>query len=304
MPSRRESAGNSSGIAYGAAMPSTEPQLGRTCRLVALRETDHGLILDGGTFGDILLPNREVPDEAEPGDELEVFLSRDSEDRIVATTAKPVCEVGEFALLEVKSVNANIGAFLDWGLPKDLLLPFREQLQRVKPGQRVLVRVALDRVSGRIIASARTNRYLDQTKPVYDNGDEVDLIIQERSPLGYMAIVDGEYRGLIHESRIVRPLRVGEKLTGYVAALKPDGKIDLSLEPVGYGRVTGLSGTILEALEKAGGTLPIGDKSSPEEIRRTFGTSKKAFKQALGALYRERKIRMSDGSVELVKDDR
>lgn len=281
-------------------MAPTEVHLGKINRLVAIRESDHGLYLNGGELGDILLPNKEVPDEAEPGDEIEVFLSRDSQDRIVATVTRPLCEVGDFAMLEVTSVNANIGAFLDWGMPKELLLPFREQVRRVKVGERVLVRVDLDRVSGRIVASARTNRYLDKTKPVYDNGDEVELVIQERSPLGYIAIVDREYRGLIHENRITRPLRVGEKLTGYIAALKEEGKIDLSLEPIGYERVTNLSDRILEAAKASGGKLPLGDKSPPEEIRRTFATSKKAFKQAIGALYRERKIQIEANSIKVV----
>ncbi|MDF1858632.1 MAG: S1-like domain-containing RNA-binding protein [Verrucomicrobiales bacterium] len=272
--------------------------LGKTNHLIIVRDSDFGFYLDGGDLGEILLPNAEVPDDVEQGDEVEVFVARDSEDRIVATTQKPICEVGQFAALEVKSVNQNVGAFLDWGLPKDLLLPFREQVFPVRAGQRIIVRVALDEVSNRIIASTRTNRYLNQSRPRYDSGDAVKLIIQERTPLGYMAIVDQQFRGLLHESRIQRPLRVGEEIDGFIAALKEDDKIDLSLEPVGYGRVTDLSGKILALLEEKGGRINLGDKSSPEEIQRVFGTSKKAFKQALGALYRERKIRMVDGGIE------
>jgi predicted RNA-binding protein (virulence factor B family) len=274
-------------------------ELGRTNRLVIVRDSDHGLYLDGGDLGDILLPNPEVPDDVEQGDEGEVFVMRDSEDRLVATMARPLCEVGDFALLEVKSVNSNIGAFLDWGLGKDLLLPFREQLERVNPGQRIFVRVAVDPISNRIIASARTNRYLNQFRPDYQAGDKVELTIQEKSPLGYFAIIDRKHRGLIHQSAANRPLRVGETIEGYIAALKEDDKIDLSLEPVGYGRVTGLADRILEAARENGGTLPLGDKSSPDEIRRAFGTSKKAFKQALGALYRDRKIRIAGAEIEV-----
>lgn len=273
-------------------------QLGKINRLIILRDSDHGFYLDGGELGEILLPNREVPEDVEQGDEVEVFISRDSEDRIVATSSRPVCEVGDFVMLEVKAVNRKIGAFLDWGYPKDLLLPFREQLRRVKPGEKVLVHVYLDEVSNRIVASARTNRFLNKRRPEYDIADEVSLLIQEETPLGYMAIIDGQFRGLLHRERVSRTLRVGEKYDGYIAALKPDEKIDLSLEPIGYRRVTTLGDRIMAELDEEGGKLPFGDKTAPEEIRNHFGVSKKAFKQALGALYRERKIKVAPDSIE------
>lgn len=273
-------------------------QLGKINRLIILRDSDHGFYLDGGELGEILLPNREVPEDVEQGDEVEVFISRDSEDRIVATSSRPVCEVGDFVMLEVKAVNRKIGAFLDWGYPKDLLLPFREQLRRVKPGEKVLVHVYLDEVSNRIVASARTNRFLNKRRPEYDIADEVSLLIQEVTPLGYMAIIDGQFRGLLHRERVSRTLRVGEKYDGYIAALKPDEKIDLSLEPIGYRRVTTLGDRIMTELDEEGGKLPFGDKTAPEEIRNHFGVSKKAFKQALGALYRERKIKVAPDSIE------
>ncbi|MCG8600554.1 MAG: S1-like domain-containing RNA-binding protein [Verrucomicrobiales bacterium] len=275
-------------------------QLGKINRLIILRDSDHGFYLDGGELGEILLPNREVPEDVEQGDEVEVFISRDSEDRIVATSTRPVCEVGDFVMLEVKAVNRKIGAFLDWGYPKDLLLPFREQLRRVKPGEKVLVHVYLDEVSNRIVASARTNRFLNKRRPEYDIADEVSLLIQEETPLGYMAIIDGQFRGLLHRERVSRTLRVGEKYDGYIAALKPDEKIDLSLEPIGYRRVTTLGDRIMTELAEEGGKLPFGDKTAPEEIRNHFGVSKKAFKQALGALYRERKIKVAPDSIEKV----
>jgi hypothetical protein len=276
-------------------------QLGKTNTLPIVRDSDFGFYLDGGELGDILLPNAEVPQGVEQGDEVEVFVSRDSEDRIVATVQKPFVEVGQFAALEVKSINSDIGAFLDWGLSKDLLLPFREQPFRVRVGQLALVYVMIDKVSNRIVATSRTNRHLDKTRPHYQNGQPVQFIIQERTPLGYMAIVNQEHRGLLHESRISRPLRIGETFDGFIAEVKDGDKIDLSLEPVGYGRVTGLTGQIMEKLEQNDGRLEIGDKSSPEEIRRMFQTSKKAFKQALGALYRKRLIEMKDGGIVLLK---
>lgn len=279
-------------------------RLGKTNTLPIVRDSDFGFYLDGGELGDILLPNAEVPQGVEQGDEVEVFVSRDSEDRIVATVQKPFVEVGQFAALEVMSINSNIGAFLDWGLSKDLLLPFREQPFRVRVGQLALVYVMVDEVSNRIVATLRTNRFLDKTRANYQTGEAVTFIIQERTPLGYMAIVNQEHRGLLHESRINRPLKIGETFDGYIAEMKEEGKIDLSLEQVGYGRVTGLSSQILEKLKENDGRLNVSDKSSPEEIRRLFQTSKKAFKQALGALYRKRLIEMKEGSIYLVKKSR
>lgn len=279
-------------------MTRRSAQIGKINHLIIVRDSDHGFYLDGGELGEILLPNREVPDDVEQGDEVTVFISRDSEDRIVATSTRPICEVGDFVELEVKAVNKKIGAFLDWGYPKDILLPYREQLKRVKPGDKVLVHIFLDDVSQRIVASARTSRFLNKRRAEYDVGDEVSLIIQEETPLGFMAIVNGEFRGLLHRERVSKPLRTGEKYDGYIAAMKPEGKIDLSLEPIGYRRVTSLGERIMEELATAGGTLPFSDKSSPEEIRTHFGVSKKAFKQALGALYRERKITIEDRSIK------
>ncbi|MDA8908608.1 S1-like domain-containing RNA-binding protein [bacterium] len=276
-------------------------QLGKTNTLLIVRDSDFGFYLDGGELGEILLPNAEVPQGVEQGDEVEVFVSRDSEDRIVATVQKPVVEVGQFAALEVTAVNSNIGAFLDWGLSKDLLLPFREQPFHVRVGQLAVVYVMIDEVSNRIVATLKTNRFLDKTRADYQVGEPVSFIIQERTPLGYMAIVNQAHRGLLHESRISRPLKIGETFDGYIAAMKEQGKIDLSLEPVGYGRVTDLSGQIMEKLGQNGGHLKVSDKSSPEEIRRMFQTSKKAFKQALGALYRKRLIEMKDGGISLLK---
>ncbi|MEM9282809.1 MAG: S1-like domain-containing RNA-binding protein [Verrucomicrobiota bacterium] len=277
--------------------------IGKTNALVALRETDHGLVLDGAELGEILLPNAEVPEGAEPGDEIKVFISRDSEDRLVATSQTPNCEVGDVVALEVVSLHHRAGAFLDWGFPKDLLLPYREQNKRVREGDRVVVKVLLDSVSNRIIATSRINRFLNKSQPHFHPGDAVSLIIHEKTPLGYMAVIDQRFRGLIHENRISRPLHVGEALDGYIAEVKEDGKIDLSLEPIGYSRVTQLTDRILEAVQQRGGKIPLTDKSSPEAIREAFGTSKKAFKQAVGALYRQRKIELTSDGIRLVTRD-
>lgn len=274
-------------------------EMGKMNALVIVRDSDHGFYLDGGEWGDILLPNQEAPEDVEQGDVVDVFVSRDSEDRVVATTGRPHCEAGEYAALEVISVHPRIGAFLDWGLSKDLLLPYREQREKVKPGDRVVVRVLVDPASQRIVATTRINRFLNDLHPRLVQGQEVDLLVHERTPMGYMAIIDHRYRGLLHENRLTRPLEIGESLSGYVAEMKEEGKIDLSLEPVGYGRVTGLAGRILEALEAEGGRLPLGDRSDPEAIRERFATSKKAFKKALGALYRSRRVEVDDHEVRL-----
>jgi len=275
--------------------------LGRINQLIILRESDHGFYLDGGPLGEILLPTREVPADVEQGDEVTVFVSRDSEDRIVATTQLPLCQAGEFAGLRVIEVNDRIGAFLDWGLPKDLLLPFAEQSKKIGTGQKVVVRVIIDETTNRIIATTKLGRYLDKVSPRYEAGQPVSLMVLEKTPLGYAAMIDRKHRGLIHSSEDHRELEPGEELQGYVRALREDYKIDLSLEPVGYGRVTDLSDRILETLRARGGNIAIGDQSSPELIRDTFGTSKKAFKQAAGRLYKKKLVEIGPDHIKLVR---
>lgn len=275
-------------------------ELGKTNRLVIVRDSNHGFFLDGGKHGDILLPKKETPEDVEQGDEIDVFVLRDSDDRIIATREKPIAEVGQFASLKVTAIHPRLGAFLDWGLPKELLLPFREQPFRVREGQYAVVYIMVDEKSDRIIATGRNNRFLNRFRHSYKGGEEVSLIVQEKTPLGYNMIVDQSYRGLLHDNRIKRPISIGDVLTGYIASVREHEKLDISLEPVGYKRVPDLSERIIEALKTEGGKLPLGDKSSPEAIREAFGTSKKAFKQAIGALYRERKIELSAEEISLV----
>ncbi len=272
-------------------------QIGRVQTLVILRESDNGFYLDGGKDQEILLPKREIPPDVEQGDEVSVFISRDSEDRIVATTRIPLCQVNEYAALEVIEVHPRLGAFLDWKFPKDLLLPFAEQSRRVRQGERVVVRVILDPKSERLIATSKLGHYLDKTAARYLAGDPVSLIVLEETPLGYVAIIEGRHRGLIHRSDLVRKLRIGERLEGFVRAVKEDHKIDLTLEPPGRKRVGDLSERILDALGEAGGELPYGDASPPEVIRERFGSSKKAFKQAVGALYKKGLIDLNPESI-------
>jgi predicted RNA-binding protein (virulence factor B family) len=276
-------------------------KLGHVNTLAALRETQSGFYLDGEELGEILLPGRLIPRGMKAGDTVEVFLYRDSEDRPVATTERPLACVGEFACMRVKDIHERAGAFLDWGLPKDLLLPFREQDPPVRVGQKVVVRVMLDQHTDRIIASALVSRHLSRERPQYRAGLEVDLLVYEETSLGYNAIVEGTHRGLIYRSTVGAPLEIGARLRGFIKEVREDGKIDLSLDRAGYERVAPLARLILEELERLGGRLNLDDSSDPAEIRRRFGASKKAFKQALGALYCERRIELGEGGIRAVR---
>jgi len=276
--------------------------IGKRNSLKVLHSTPHGVYLDAEEWGEILLPNRYIPKGTSIGDSLDVFIYRDSEDRLVTTTEQPLAMVGEFATLEVVGVNRNIGAFLNWGLPKDLLLPFREQgEQRVMPGEKVVAYVMLDEKTNRIIASTRLSRHLSRERPRFKPQQEVRLLITARTPLGYNAIVEGTHMGLLYHTNIGAPLKIGQQVNGFVSAIHPGGKIDLSLDASGYQRVASLTDKILEALKNNGGRLPFDDDSQPEQIRAAFDASKKAFKQALGALYRQRRVRFTHPGIEAVK---
>lgn len=276
-------------------------KIGQRNTLTVLHSTPRGIYLDAGELGEILLPNRYIPRGTELGQTLDVFIYRDSEDRLVATTERPFAMVGEFATLEVVSVNRNIGAFLNWGLPKDLLLPFREQgEQRVMPGQKVVVYVMLDDKTDRIIATTRLNRHLSKERPPFKLKQEVRLLIAARTPLGYNAIIEGTHLGLLYHTNVGAPLQIGQQVKGYVMMIHPGGKIDLSLDASGYQRVASLTDKILEALKQSGGRLPHDDDSPPEQIRAAFDASKKAFKQALGALYRQRRIQFTHPGIMLL----
>ena len=256
--------------------------IGRRNTLPIVRAAAPGLYLNGGELGEILLPGRYIPRDLGPGDRLDVFVYLDSEDRLVATTEVPRVMVGEFACLKVVSVNARVGAFLDWGLAKDLLLPFREHEGPLRPGQWVTVGVLLDATSGRIVASARLDRHLRGGENTYRERQPVDLLIVSRTPLGYNAIVNNERMGLLYHDQLGTPLEIGQQVRGFVRTVRPNGKLDLSLDPAGYKRVKPLREQIVEALEQSGGKLAFDDDSSPAAIRQKFGCSKKSFKQALG----------------------
>jgi predicted RNA-binding protein (virulence factor B family) len=276
--------------------------IGKRNILSIVRASTPGLYLDGGAMGEILLPGRYIPADLKPKDKMDVFVYRDSEDRLVATTESPLALVGEFAFLRVISVNLNIGAFLDWGLAKDLLLPFREQESPVRAGDRVVVYVCVDVKTDRILATMRLNRHLNREPAAYRNGQAVNLLVLDRTPLGYNAIVENAHRGLLYHDNLAAPLATGQKIKGFVRSVRPGGKVDLSLDASGYKRVAPLTDQIVEALKRNSGRLSFDDSSSPEAIRHEFGVSKKAFKQALGKLYKERRIRFQSPGIELLEN--
>ena len=277
--------------------------IGKTNTLRVVKEVDFGLYLDGGEeYGEILLPIRYVPAGTEVDHYLDVFIYLDSEDRIIATTEEPLAEVGDFASLKVVSVN-KIGAFLDWGLMKDLLVPYSEQRVAMKEGLNYFVHIYLDPETGRIVASAKTNKFLDNVPPKYEVGEEVDLIIGEKSELGMKVVINKTHSGLIYQNEIFQKIRIGQKMKGYIKQVREDDKIDVALQPSGYDHVVGVAGEILRKIEKSGGFLEVNDKSSPELIKEVFGISKKVFKKAVGALYKDRLIRFDKGGISLVKEN-
>ena len=274
--------------------------IGRRNQLRVVRDAPPGLYLDSGDNREILLPGRYIPPGTVPGNILDVFVYLDSEDRLVATTETPRAMVGEFAYLEVVNIAAGIGAFLDWGLAKDLLLPFREQVTPVRRGQWITAGILLDPASQRIIATTRLSRHLNRQPPTYVEGQPVNLLITARTPLGYNAIVENAHRGLLYHTAGIDPLDPGQKVRGFVRKLRPDGKIDLSLDATGYKHVAPLADQILQALEDNRGRLAVDDATSPQEIRDRFGVSKNAFKLALAALYKQRRIRFLHPGIELI----
>jgi predicted RNA-binding protein (virulence factor B family) len=276
--------------------------IGKFNTLRIVEPSDHGLYLDGAVHDTILLPTRYVTPDMKIGDEVKVFIYNDSEDRLVATTETPFAQAGEFAYLEVVSVNERVGAFLDWGLSKDLFLPFREQGDLYfREGDGAVVAVYVDEYTNRIVASTRLHRHLSETKPQYTPNTPVQVLIYGESPLGYKAIVDKVHRGLLYYAETSDTLEPGDQFTGYIKKVHANGNIDLRRDPSGYSRVQSLTEQIMSELQAGGGTLPFNDKSTPESIRERFNTSKKAFKLGIGALYKQRKIRITEAGIESVQ---
>ncbi len=274
-------------------------QIGKLNHLEVLKEVDFGIYLDGGELGEILMPKRYVPEGTMPGDYLDAFIYLDSEDRLIATTEKPLAMVEEFALLEVVSVS-SVGAFLNWGLPKDLFVPFREQRKPMEAGQKYLVYVYLDTDTKRIAASSKIESYLDNIPVDYDENEDVDLIIVNETDLGYSAIIDNSHLGVLYKNEVFQPLNPGDRLSGYIKKIRQDGKIDLRLDKIGYEKIGGYADEILEKMRQKNGFLPLTDKSSPEDIYKTLKISKKNFKAAIGALYKKRLINLEENGIRLL----
>ena len=275
-------------------------EIGKYNTLKIVKDLDFGVYLDGGNEKEILLPARYVPKNVNPGDEVEVFIYHDNEGRLIATTARPLATVGEFKFMEVKSVN-NTGAFLEWGLMKDLLVPFKEQKMPMREGRWYLVYVHLDHITGRIVASARIDKYLDNVMPEYTFNQEVNLLVADETDIGYKVIINNLHWGLVYYNEVFRRLEKGEEIKGYIKEVREDEKIDVSLVPLGYQKIEGLAGTILESLKSQGGFIAVHDKSAPEVIQSLFQCSKKSFKQAIGALYKQHLITLENGGISLAK---
>lgn len=273
-------------------------KLGKYNQLAVVKEVDFGVYLDGGDDGEILLPTRYVPEGCKPGDVLNVFIYLDNEERLIATTLEPYVQVDGFACLEVAWVN-EFGAFLDWGLMKDLFVPFREQKMKMQKGRRYLIHAHLDEDSYRIMASAKVERYLSKERPTYHAGEEVDLLVWQKTDLGFKAIVDDRFSGLLYQNELFQPLEAGMRLKAYVKQVRPDGKIDLSLQKPGAAKVDDFSEILLQHIREHDGFVALHDKSPAEEIYQVFGVSKKTFKKAVGDLYKKRLVVLEPEGIRL-----
>ncbi|MBN2893363.1 MAG: GntR family transcriptional regulator [Bacteroidales bacterium] len=274
-------------------------EIGKYNNLQIVKILDFGAYIDGGDKGEILLPIRQVPPNLDVDDFIEVFIYNDSEDRIIATSHEPFAIAGEFALLKAIGVN-KFGAFMDWGLEKDLLVPFREQRETMQEGRWYLVYIYLDEQSQRLAASAKLDRFLNKTEPEFEENQEVDLIIRKKTDLGYTAIINNTHLGLLYDNEIFQELRIGQKLKGFVKQIREDDKIDLSLNKIGYEFIDEFSETILEKLKLQNNFISITDKSSPEDIYSSFSMSKKNFKKAVGSLYKKRLIAIEEKGIRFI----
>ncbi|AUI48942.1 GntR family transcriptional regulator [Bacteroides fragilis] len=275
-------------------------ELGKFNQLEVVKQVDFGMYLDGGEEGEILLPTRYVPEDCKVGDWLNVFLYLDNEERLIATTLTPLVQVGEFVCLEVSWVN-QFGAFLNWGLMKDLFVPFSEQKMKMQVGNKYVIHAYIDDESFRIVASAKVDRYLSKEKAPYQPGEEVNILIWQKTDLGFKAIIENMYSGLLYDSEIFQTLHTGDTLKAYIKQVREDGKIDLILQKPGFEKVDDFSKTLYRYIADHGGRIGLNDKSPAEEIYDVFGVSKKTFKKAVGDLYKKRLILLHEDGIELVR---
>ena len=282
-------------------MRNDDIKLGRFNVLRVTKAVDFGLYLDGGdTHGEILLPTRYVPEGVNVGDEISVFIYLDQEERLIATTETPLAQMGDFAFLEVAWVN-NYGAFLHWGPMKDLFVPFREQKIKMMKGESYIVHVHMDEQSYRLMASAKVERYLCQDFPPYRPGNEVDILIWYKTDIGVKVIVNNKFGGMLFDTQIFKELHIGDRMKAYIKRVRPDGKIDLTLQKKGKAGVRDFADILQEYMEDHGGVCTLCDKSPADEIYRTFGVSKKIFKKGIGDLYKRRLIEIGENCLILIR---
>jgi len=273
-------------------------EIGKLNELKVVKELDFGIYLDGGEHGEILMPKRYVPEGCKPEDIIQAFIYRDSEDRLIATTEKPFAMVGDFALLKAVSVT-TVGAFFDWGLSKDLLVPYREQSHAIEIGKKYVVYVYLDTESQRIAASTKIDRFLDNLPPVFKPDEEVSLFLVSKTELGYKAIINNTHTGIIYKNEVFQSLKQGQLIKGYIKKIREDHKIDLYIQKNGPVLREELTTKILAYLKENGGAMDITDKSDPKVIYKQFEVSKKIFKVAIGTLYKQRLILIEENLIRL-----
>ncbi|UUC44673.1 CvfB family protein [Flavobacterium cerinum] len=274
-------------------------EIGKYNTLKIDRETKVGLFLTDGTE-DILLPNKYVPEQFEIGDEIAVFVYLDHEERPVATTLEPYIFLNEFSLLRVNYTN-KFGAFMNWGMEKDLFVPFKEQARPMEQGKRYLVYMYLDEKTNRLVGSSKTNQFLDNKDIALEKGEEVDLIISHITEVGINVIINEKYKGLLYKNEVYDDLRTGDRIIGYIKNIRPDGKIDVSATKLGFEKLEPSSQYILDELKASRGFLRLNDDSHPEDIKTVLKMSKKTFKKAIGVLYKQKLIEIKPDGIYLVK---
>ncbi len=276
-------------------------RLGKTNSLIILRQTPPGMFLGNDDSEVVLLPNKYIEPEFEIGQTIDVFVYKDSEDRLIATRLKPYAEVNQFACLNVSEVS-RIGAFLDWGLEKDLFVPFKEQKHKMQEGSNYVVYIYIDEITERIVASSKINKFISNEVLQVKQGEEVDLLVYNETDLGFTCIINGMHKGLIYHSDLFTDVAIGDQIKGYIKLIRENNLIDLSLQNLGFKHVLSSTEKILEYLITHEGYLELTDKSSPDLIERRFDMSKSTFKKSIGILYRQRKVTLHDDGVRLVED--
>lgn len=277
-------------------------RIGQYNTLVISRQAPQGVYLEDEEGNEVLLPNKYVPKGAKNGQSIEVFLYLDGEERPVATTLRPLITLGQFAALQVVDVN-DYGAYLDWGLEKNLFVPYREQSPKMQPGKTYLVHLDLDEETGRLVASSKIHQYLDNRLLTVKENEEVELIFWQPTDLGYNVVVNGVHKGLVYSNEIFVPVHPGDRRKGWIKKIREENKLDIALQRQGYGHIEPAAAELLDKLRKNGGFLPVNDDSDPEKIYDLLGMSKKTFKKSVGALYKKRLIRLGDDGIYLEEED-